>query len=478
MGRETKEIASGDVGVLPARQGYGARLAQLRDWLRLHLFLQTEGQLGWSKVLLAVGGVIVGTVASLARTTGPGALNTTWIEDAKYLINQGLSMPFSKTIRQPISSYYQVPERILTEVALRFPLAWVPGIMSTFAAMQYAAAGLVAYIASGPHLRNRWLRLLAAAPACVIPLAYTQANNDLVTVQFLSLYGGFWTVLWLPRTRAGKIMAPIVMASVSFNAPLSLILAPLVLARLIVDRSKSAISIAALWFLGVLLQYSETLDGKSKHYLFGHNSPLWVGKYYITRVVPRALFGERALGGPGTDYRGLYAPLTIPSVAAHDALIVAAWLVVALIIVLALRRFTDPNWPLVVTAGIFSVGVFFEELLINTPVVQPRYVITPALLLYAALIAAMRPRLKPREGSSALSRPQLALRWLPVTGFAVLLVVAVGLNFRVVNGRTTSPPWTSVVATARAACIAHPSLQQYHWAHSWWYVNIPCDKLR
>ena len=72
--------------------------------------------------------------------------------------------------------------------------------------------GLVAYIASGPHLRSPWLRLLIAAPVCAMPLAYTQVNNDLVTVQFFGLYGAFWTVLWIPGTRAGRILSPVVMA--------------------------------------------------------------------------------------------------------------------------------------------------------------------------------------------------------------------------------------------------------------------------
>ena len=49
---------------------------------------------------------------------------------------------------------------------------------------------------------------------------------------------------------------------------------------------------------------SLTLEGKSKHYLYGFNGPLFVLKYYAGRVVPRALFGERALGGPGANYRG------------------------------------------------------------------------------------------------------------------------------------------------------------------------------
>jgi hypothetical protein len=311
-----------------------------------------------------------------------------------------------------------------------------------------------------------------AAPVCVIPLAYTQANNDLVTVQFIGLYGAFWTVLWIPGTRAGRILSPIVMLSVASTAALAIVLAPLVVARLIADRSRNAIFLAVCWAAGVLLQMSLTLEGKSKHYLFGFNGPLFVLKYYAARVVPRALFGESALGGPGANYRGNYEPLRVINMTAHLALIGGAWAVVVVAVVLAVTRLTDPNWTLAVVAGLFSLAMFADAMLVNTAVVQPRYVIAPALLLYTALVALLRPRRR-----EAASRASAVLRWLPVAGFAVLLAVAVTFNFRVTNGRTSSPPWTSVVASATAAC-AHPGVTSYTYSHEWWQVIIPCARVR
>jgi hypothetical protein len=152
-------------------------------------------------------------------------------------------------------------------------------------------------------------------------------------------------------------------------------------------------------------------------------------KNYVVRVVPRALFGERSLGGAGTDYTGDNAtPLHITNLAAHDALIVCAWAVILVIVVLAVIRFT-------------------------------------------ALVSLLRPRLQ--EGAT---RASVAVRWLPAAGFAALLLVAVTLNFRVTNGRTTSPAWTSVVATAHRAC-AMPGVSAYTFVHEWWFVTIPCSKV-
>jgi hypothetical protein len=458
---------------VPAQQGPRRLAAVVYSWMKKDLFLRTaSGPVGWRKILLAVGCVVVATAISLSRTVGAGSLNTIWIEDAKFLLKQALNNSFWTVLQAPISSYYQEPARVFTEIAIQFPLSWAPGVMAIFAAAQYAMYGLVAYIASGPYLRSPWLRLLLAAPVCAIPLAYTQVNNDLVTVQFFGLFGAFWTCLWLPGTRAGKILSPLVMATVSWTAVLSIIFAPLIVARLIVDRSKNAWALAILWASGAWIQISETVLGTSTHSYSHSNGLYFMLKNYVVRVLPRALFGERSLGGPGTSYTGGAAPLHITSAAGHDALIVAAWVIVAAVIALAASRFCDPNWTLFGVAAVFSVGIFCEELFINTDIVQPRYVVAPALLIYTALVALLRPRLQ--EGAA---RARAAVRWLPAAGFAVLLVVAVTLNFRVTNGRTTSPAWTSVVATARSDCTM-PGVSAYTYVHEWWFVTIPCGKVR
>ena len=101
---------------------------------------------------------------------------------------------------------------------------------------------------------------------------------------------------------------------------------------------------------------------------------------------------DLALGGPGANYRGDYQALHIINTTAHLALIAGAWAVVAVAVVLAIARFTDPNWTLAVVASVFSLAIFTDAMLINTAVVQPRYIIAPALLVYTALVALLRPR--------------------------------------------------------------------------------------
>ena len=66
--------------------------------------------------------------------------------------------------------------------------------------------------------------------------------------------------------------------------------------------------------------------------------------------------------------------------------------------------------------------------------------------------------------------------WSPVAAFACLLAIACILNFRVTNGRSESPAWTSVVAAAQKAC-EKPGVTGYFYGHAWWWVNIPCGRV-
>jgi len=64
-----------------------------------------------------------------------------------------------------------------------------------------------------------------------------------------------------------------------------------------------------------------------------------------------------------------------------------------------------------------------------------------------------------------------------VTVFALILAVACGFNYRVVNNRSESPPWTAVVAAASQQCM-EPGMADYLYRHAWWRVQIPCARVR
>jgi hypothetical protein len=244
-----------------------------------------------------------------------------------------------------------------------------------------------------------------------------------------------------------------------------------------VDRSAHAKILVGCYSLGLAAQLSVGIRGRSNRPTW-YTSPWWVLRNYAARAVPRAIFGEKALGGAGTNAAGLPVALDIANRAGHLALIGIAWLVVAAVIVVALARLTEPHWPLALAAGLFSVILFLGEIGDNLSIVQPRYVIAPALLLYTAIVALLRPRGVSGEaaGDQAPRPAGAAPSWCPVAAFACLLAVVCVLNFRVTNGRSESPAWTSVVAAAQKSC-AERGVTGYVYARSWWTVHIPCGRL-
>ena len=151
----------------------------------------------------------------------------------------------------------------------------------------------------------------------------------------------------------------------------------------------------------------------SNRQVSGWTNPFWILGNYVTRVVPRALFGEDALGGPGTNGDGHTLPLVIPDMAIHTALIWGAW---AIVVRRDRHRGGQGYRPGLAAGGdraAFSVLLFVGEIVNNLPIVQPRYVIAPALLVYTGIVAMLRPRAaapRPRPAAAAWARPGRRLR--------------------------------------------------------------------
>ena len=117
-----------------------SRLSGLPEWLRSNLFRQSSGaRLTWRRVLAGVLFVVAGAAVSLARTSGPGALNSTWIEDAGNFLQDALNQSVLTTLTTQVNGYYDVVPRAVTAVAVAFPVAWAPGIMSAAAAARVRA---------------------------------------------------------------------------------------------------------------------------------------------------------------------------------------------------------------------------------------------------------------------------------------------------------------------------------------------------
>lgn len=431
-------------------------------------------------VLLGVVGAIAAAAVVLSRTAGPGALNSIWIEDASLFLNHAYWFRFSENIFNSNFGYYHTGPRLMAEVAVLMPVRWAAPTLTLFAAGMYAIFTATVYVASRPHLSHWWLRVLAAAPVVAVPVGHTQADNDVATLQFPALYALFWLLLWRPSTRLGRVGAVSLMLYITFSSILPVVFAPLVLLRLVLVRDWCTRLIAIAFAAGMTLQFGGSLLGEATRSTVccRKYEPLWVVDEYLTKGVPRAVLGERWLGGPGIDNNGFPVTLNIPSLFVHYLLIAVAWSIVLAAVVLAVRRVTRPHWPLAILAGGFSF-VLFAAQITNIGNVQPRYVIAPALLIYTALLALLRPAPLPTsDGVPDARRSRYPDAGRAVTAFATLLVVVCAVNLSSENGRSQSQGWDETVRQARTACAADPARKSYAYGRDWWNVEIPCRRMR
>ncbi len=420
--------------------------------------------------------VVAGMAASLSRTGGAGALNSTWIEDAKQFLTSALLEPLPHPILKPFSGYLHVGPRLLTEIAVLFPVRWAAPVQTLLAVGMLAVFAAVAYLGSGAFFSKVWQRLLLAAPVMMMPVGHTQSDNDVATLQFPSLYAMFWLLLWRPRSRVAQVGAVLLAAYVTSSTVLALVLLPLLVLRLFAVRDWTTRAIALGYASGAGLQIFYQVTGRATRDGIGHptSDVVWLLHAYATRALPRSILGEVWLGGPGTDYTGAPIPLHTPNHALHVALIGLAWLIVLAAGALAVLRCTRPHWPLAVLAGGASVTIFVLQVA-NMGTVQPRYVIAPALLLYVMLAALLRPR--ERDVTAVRPDRRRLVTAVPLLVLTLVLATACAANWRVDNARSRSLAWDQIIQQGRQAC-ATQNITTYSYWYTWWYVYIPCRKLR
>jgi hypothetical protein len=416
--------------------------------------------------------VVAGAALSLARSPRPGALNTIWIEDAHNFLNDALTDGLKNNLFKSLNGYYHFGPRIIAELASLAPVGWAAALISSAAALITAGFGAVAYVASKPFLRHWWLRLVVAAPLVLLPLGRSQADNDLATLHFAGLYVLFWVALWRPASRTGQALAVLVTAFVTFSSIIPIILLPLFIMRFSVVRDWATRLICFAYAAGLSLHFLGLVTGRAtrSEVCCRRYDLFWVVQEYATKTVPRTIFGERWLGGPGADVTG---PVAVQgSSALHAGLMVLAWLVVAAALTLAVTGYTDPHWPLAGAAFIASVTLFAGTVT-NIGTVHPRYLIAPGLLVLTALAALLRPH--GQRPVTAAPGPRSAVPAFLL--IAVMSVIAV-VNFRADNRRSETWPWSDLVHQATVACQTQPVDTHVVWGAYWWRVTIPCDRVR
>jgi hypothetical protein len=410
-------------------------------------------------VALAAGGVLLGTAVGLVRQPGIGAFDTVWAEDGQIFLSGAVDKGLVGAIATPYAGYYHLVPRLLAELAALVGPGAVPGVLAVESALCTALAALLVYVASGAHLRGWLSRLLVSAVVVAMPLA-NEVPDSIANLHWIGLYAVFWVLLWTPRGIAGRIVGVTVVGLVTGSDILVLAYLPLALLRAtrrMPDgrRDRYGLLLAGVLGTGLAIQVAGLLLGPSSRPLSPNPVPVATG--IVLRVVPSALIGEEWLGAN-------------PHHASWLAWTAVAWLLFAVAVIAAVRRWTRPIWPLALVAGLHCIGLYALPVMLQGLAIA-RYAAAPVMLLVTALVAALQPAGEPARHAAGEPTPQPAgesasVRWLsrprpglvPLYALAALLAIVWVVNLRVVdNTRGDGPRWSDQLRQARAACAGAPA---------------------
>ncbi len=357
--------------------------------------------------LLAGAAIAAGTVISLLRTTGTGALQSIWEEDARDVLDGALNTAGWGAVVKPVSGYFVVGPRLLGELATLFPLSWAAAVLSVSAALITALLALLVYCASEPFFRSPgWGRLARGAlsvPVLVASVAenrFTEVYNRPVCLHFFAAYALFWALLWTPATTRGRVAAMTTAGLTGVSTILVVGFLPLAAFRLTARRDRWSGWLFATVAAGSLLQLLGLWTGLTSRQgsAVGHPDLYWLLRTFAGWGLPTSVFGFRATSGLGGAFLA-------PGLAHNWGVVILAWLMVAAVILVSVvgarRGFLRPRWTLATAAAVSGVWLYALTAVANGAIAY-RYLVPVQLLFVAAAVALLRPgRVEPTGSGGA-----------------------------------------------------------------------------
>lgn len=395
------------------------------------------------KAALVVGALVLGSVASILRQPGPGAMDTIWAEDGEIFLTQAVQ-DGAGAFTTSYAGYYHLVARLVAGATALLPASQAAAALAIGGALITTVFAIAAYALSGEYLSSTVARLVVSVPVAVLPMAQGDVLNSPANLHWTGLYVLFWFLLCRPASTAGKVLTCAGIVLVVGSDILTGVYLPLVAFELWFHRDRYAVAKAVAFLIPFALQVLGLLTGASEREGLTPD-PVRAVTGFVLRAVPTALFGERWVGTAVSTRSLVFAA--------------AAWLIIGAVLVLGLRKVIRPRWTLVIAAGVHSALVYIAPVALSG-IATPRYNVAPALLVLVTLVALLN----------------------DVTGvraLAALLLVVCAVNFRVDNARADGPDWHTGLRGAETACAADPagtaSVEVTPLAAPGWHVALPCD---
>ena len=175
-----------------------------------------------------------------------------YAEDLKIFLPQALQHPWHLLV--PNNGYIELVPRLIAQFVTYLPLRDAAAAFAVAGALVTAGCAVFIFQVSAGHVRSPVLRFALALAVVLLPVALIEIADSGVDAPWYLMFALFWAVLWRPRTRAGMAVAASVGFFTAASTIMSVVFAPLVLARVIALPRPREHAVTAGWAAGCLLQ--------------------------------------------------------------------------------------------------------------------------------------------------------------------------------------------------------------------------------
>jgi hypothetical protein len=419
-------------------------------------------------VLLMACAVCLGVVVMLVRVAGTPvpAWDSIYGEDFGIFLVQALQHPWPLLV--PYAGYLQLVPRLIAQFVVYLPLRDAAAAFAIIGALVTVGCALFIFHASAGHVRSPVLRFVLALSVVLLPVAQLEIADSGVNSPWYLLFALFWAVLWRPATRAGVAGAAAVGFLTAASTTMSIVFAPLLLARVIALPRLREHAVTAGWAAGCLLQVPYVVSNLgSAQSRVGH--PASAGPVL-------AFYGHGVL----LPALGWHLAWRLQASAGRNGATLIIGAILAVVLGWALLTQRGPARVFVVasliTGFLFTVSAAtLKPGVTTTPVTVnsesgSRYTALPIFLIEAAVIVAI--------GSFICHRQHRLRTVAAVTALVGVLSVGWVTDFRYQGWRGNTINWPPTATAWLHACQRTPDGVIREPTAPWARPAIPCASLR
>ncbi len=396
--------------------------------------------------------------------------NVLWAEDGNQFLADALRGDYLSNLFTPYAGYMHLIPRTAAQLVATFvPIDDFGIAMNLLGAAVWSTVALAAFVFTRDRIQPP-LRWLLWALVLLLPIGSMEVATNVSNSHWFLMFGLF--IALSARTGTGvprAIFACALVVAAVLSDPLSLLFAPLVVARVValprLRENLVSIAFAAAGILQLIVDAGTSRDRGSPELVPGS-----LGATYLVRVVWGDLVGA-------LDGSPVYNDLGRTAVVAMAGAFVV---VLAVFIVIRWRRAGLAVIALVGSAGFYGVVAVltWEAFGKQLPGVEVywggRYLVVPTLLLVTAIVATLSAWL-PTEGGS---RGRTIARWALLIVVASLLITPGVRNFQTPAYKVGATEMPDAVDAVTNACRVDPTGKvQVAIAPPGFSFTVPCARV-